>query len=660
MNIKNIFLVGLTVFGFCSCSDFLDVDAPSKYGNEYVFNSKDEMNRLLNGIYAQLLSGNTYGSYYHSTFCLNSDVDMAIYTSDVSTNNSYRRFDCTYLGGEIENYWNASYKGIEYCNNFIYNLENSPIYSLDDPEIMQMMGEAKVIRAMFYHDMMVIFGDIPFSFTPSSNVEDYVMPVAERQYIYDQLIVDLKSIAPYMSFAKDLSAGVERVSKEFCWSMIARMALSCGGYSLHPNKDNPSSYGEMKRPDNYLEYYDLTREYCDSVITSGTHTLSLPYNKVFIDECNYIVNNGDDPIFEIPFAKNANGSIGYNQGPKGETYEGKSEGINQWGASSGGARLNAFYRFSFDEEDKRRDYVNGVWYYQYDGNPVILNDYTVFNNKWSKFWTTQPLGPETGGNTGINFPYMRYTDVLLMYAEAVNELENGVGGANGAKAIDAFRQVRQRAFDNPNKVDGYINEVKVSKESFLKAILDERKWEFAGENMRWKDLVRNNMYNEVVYYSFLRYYAMAENVGGMNSGIQELVESYDGKPGYLDNTPITMYYQIQDNFKDVDKYPNQTLQVLNIYNLYDRIIKSPGSDWLYTDCFAWWNEGNGSPQNQCLYSFFGYIRGDILGNIQLVGDGGVLMPYDNPDNLPVLRYILPYPDQAILRSDGVYKNYYGY
>lgn len=59
MKIKNIFLVGLTVFGFCSCSDFLDVDAPSKYGNEYVFNSKDEINRLLNGVYTQLLSGNT-------------------------------------------------------------------------------------------------------------------------------------------------------------------------------------------------------------------------------------------------------------------------------------------------------------------------------------------------------------------------------------------------------------------------------------------------------------------------------------------------------------------------------------------------------------------------------------------------------------------------
>ncbi|MFR8554468.1 MAG: RagB/SusD family nutrient uptake outer membrane protein [Bacteroides cellulosilyticus] len=84
-------------------------------------------------------------------------------------------------------------------------------------------------------------------------------------------------------------------------------------------------------------------------------------------------------------------------------------------------------------------------------------------------------------------------------------------GINGAKAIEALRQVRSRAFTDAGKVESYLNKVSADKNTFLKAVLDERKFEFAGENMRWKDLVRNNMYAEEVYYSFMRYYSVATN-----------------------------------------------------------------------------------------------------------------------------------------------------
>lgn len=663
MKTINKYILGLSVMGLMSCSDFLTVDAPSKLDNDYVFSSKNEISSLLNGVYAQLLSGNTYGNYYLANFCFNSDVDISISSNEVGTDNSYRRFDCTSNGGEISKFWSSAYQGIEYCNNFIDNLQESPLYSEDDPEIMQMLGEAKVIRAMFYHDMVVMFGDIPFSLVSTSNVEDFVMPVFDREEIHKQLIEDLKSIAPYMSYAKDLSDGVERVSKEFCWAMIARMALTCGGYSLRPDKSDPTSYGIMQRPENYLEYYDIAREYCDSVILSNTHSLTKDYRDVFIDECNYVVNNGDDPIFEIPFAINASGRVGYLHGPKGELYEGKA--THNWGESNGGARLNAFYRFSFDEKDLRRDYVNGLWYYLYDGTPTILTDYSVFNNKWSKFWNTTGLGSTTTDNTGINYPYMRYADVLLMYAEAVNELEDGVGGENGAKAKDALRQVRERAFRGTDyDLDAYIAQVSVDKPSFLKAVLDERKWEFAGENMRWRDLVRNNMYGEVLYYSFFRYYAVGENAGGTSSYI-DMVNEYDGKGDYLEKLPGSMYYQVISNVNDKSVYPNTTLDMLDIYNPYSSIPSSErpsGDDWETGDFYAWWNDTNGCPTDQCLFSFYGYIRGDRMGGIYMVGNGGVLTPAptDGAFGLPVVRYILPYPNDAIQRSAGVYRNYYGY
>jgi len=660
MKIKNILIVGLVTVGFSSCNDYLKVDAISKYDTEYVFSEKTEINRALNGVYAQLLNGSTYGGAYLSTFCLNSDVDMSISTSEVATDNSYRRFDCNSMGGDINKYWIAAYQGVEYANNFIHGLENSPIFSKNDPELMQQLGEAKVIRAMFYHDLVVMFGDIPFSLSPNFESEDFVMPVVDREQIHKTLIDDLKGIAPYMAYAQDLSDGVERVSKEFCWSMIARMALTCGGYSLHPDKSNPNSYGSMQRPTDYKEYYKIAQAFCDSVITSGTHSLSLPFRQVFINECNYIVNSNDDPIFEIPFAKNSTGSIGYIQGPKGENYEGVTSGKNVWGKSDGSARLNAFYRYSFDEEDSRRDYVNGMWYYLYDGTPSILTDYTVFNNKWSKFWSNSgnTLGAGSSGNTGINYPYMRYADILLMYAEAVNELEDGVSGANGTKAIEALRQVRARAITNVAKVDSYIASMSGSKTTFLKAVLDERKWEFAGENMRWKDLVRNNLYGEVLYYSFLRYYAVAENAAGTSDHI-EAVEQYDGKPGYLELTlPYTIYYRIVSNPNNINVYPNTSMDVLELYNPY-KADKYPGTGWSTGDYYGWWNDADGCPKDQCLFSFYGFVRGDRGGNIYLVKDGETYSQ-TGPTNLPVVRYILPYPNAAIQRSAGTYKNYYGY
>ena len=660
MKLKNIVLAGLVAVGISSCNDYLDVNAPSKYDNEYVFSEKSEISRALNGVYAQLLSGNLYGSAYLTHFTLNSDVDMYISSNEIATDNSYRRFDCNSMGGNINSFWTAAYKGIEYANNFVYNLEKSELFNTSDAEIMQKYGEAKVIRAMIYHDMVVMFGDIPFSFTPTYEAESFIMPVVNREEVHKALIEDLKSVAPYMTFARDLSDGVERASKEFCWGMIARMSLAYGGYSLRPDPNNTSSYGIMQRPSDYLEYYKTAQAYADSVISSGTHALNLPYNQVFINQCNYVVINNDDPMFEIPFAKNSNGAVGYIHGPKGENYEGSTSGNNIWGKSDGSARLSAFYRYSFDEGDTRRDYVNGLWYYLYDGTPTIFTDYTVYNNKWSKFWANSgnTLGVDSDTDTGINFPYMRYADVLLMYAEATNELENGASGPNGEKAKEALRQVRARAFANSGEVSTYVASVAGSKEDFLKAVLDERKWEFAGENMRWKDLVRNNLYNEVLYYSFLRYYSVAENAAGTSDYIGA-VEQYDGKPGYLEmDLPYDIYYKEVTNPGSVDLYPNTTLNILELANPY-KADKYPGTGWSTGNFYQWWNETDGCPKDQCLFSFYGFMRGDRRGSIFVIRDG-VETAMTGPTNLPVVRYILPFPNAAIQRSAGAYKNYYGF
>lgn len=659
MKLKYLFFAALASLGFTACSDFLDVDSVSKYDSEGVFGEKTEINRALNGVYAKLMSGDFYGDAYFTKFVFNSDVEFTTNTSDVATNNSFRRFDGNSTASDVEKFWNAAYSGVEYANNFVYYLERSPLYSTEDAEIMQMMGEAKVIRAMFFHDLVTYFGDIPFTFEPASVVENYVMPIVSRDEVYKTLIEDLKSIAPYMKFAANLSNGVERASKEFCWSMIARMAMYAGGYSLRPDTDNPANFGKMERPANYKDLYKTALAYCDSVISSATHTLSLPYYRVFVNECNYVVNSNDDPIFEIPFAKETSGNVGYVHGPKSELYEGSTSGDNIWGEAKSSAALSAFYRFMFDPEDARRDYLNGLWGYLYNGEPTISVSYTVYNNKWSKLWSTSG-NPESAGNTGINFPYMRYTDVLLMYAEAANELNDGPTDA--AKA--ALRQVRQRAFTNPEKIDSYIESMSGSKDDFLKAVLDERKFEFAGENMRWKDLVRNNLLAENTYYNFLRYLVCGENGAGQ-SAYQEMVEEYDGMPEYLDKLPSTVYYMIGANPQTPSVFPNTSLRIIDIYNPYDDVVVStvPDEYRALTVQYPYaWASDAGVVNAQCLYSFYGYIYCDQISGLVYLNTNGKYSTHAPNANasLPPVRYILPYPNAAIQRSAGAYKNYYGY
>ena len=659
MKLKYLFFAALASLGFTACSDFLDVDSVSKYDSEGVFGEKTEINRALNGVYAKLMSGDFYGDAYFTKFVFNSDVEFTTNTSDVATNNSFRRFDGNSTASDVEKFWNAAYSGVEYANNFVYYLERSPLYSTEDAEIMQMMGEAKVIRAMFFHDLVTYFGDIPFTFEPASVVENYVMPIVSRDEVYKTLIEDLKSIAPYMKFAANLSNGVERASKEFCWSMIARMAMHAGGYSLRPDTDNPANFGKMERPANYKDLYKTALAYCDSVISSATHTLSMPYYRVFVNECNYVVNSNDDPIFEIPFAKETSGNVGYVHGPKSELYEGSTSGDNIWGEAKSSAALSAFYRFMFDPEDARRDYLNGLWGYLYNGEPTISVSYTVYNNKWSKLWSTSG-NPESAGNTGINFPYMRYTDVLLMYAEAANELNDGPTDA--AKA--ALRQVRQRAFTNPEKIDSYIESMSGSKDDFLKAVLDERKFEFAGENMRWKDLVRNNLLAENTYYNFLRYLVCGENGAGQ-SAYQEMVEEYDGMPEYLDKLPSTVYYMIGANPQTPSVFPNTSLRIIDIYNPYDDVVVStvPDEYRALTVQYPYaWASDAGVVNAQCLYSFYGYIYCDQISGLVYLNTNGKYSTHAPSANasLPPVRYILPYPNAAIQRSAGAYKNYYGY
>ena len=226
MKIKNILLTGIAALAVASCNDYLEVDAPSKSTVDFVFSMKSEVERALNGVYAQALVGDLYGNAYQSTFILNSDVDISVSNSRSHSHSSYRRFDCDDQGGEILKFWTAAYNLIEYCNKFITYAEASPVYhvqdtdgnyeldakgdSIVDKEMLQWIGEAKCLRAMIYHDLVVMFGDVPFTFVPTTVRGIETIPVVDREEIQKALIADLQKASVNMS--STASTTVERCS----------------------------------------------------------------------------------------------------------------------------------------------------------------------------------------------------------------------------------------------------------------------------------------------------------------------------------------------------------------------------------------------------------------------------------------------------------------
>lgn len=670
MKLRNILIAGLVTASLASCDDYLDVETPSSFDYDYAYGTLADAEMALNGLYAKLNSVST--NITGGNLILNSDLDFNSYSGETSGTNNPRRFDVTAESSTARTFWQNSYNAIEHCNIFIDQMAKSSFVADGDEDALQMLGEAKCLRAIFYFEMVWYFGDIPYTLDPSYIHGKEIFDVVDRHQILDDLIADLKDAAPGMKFAADITNGVEHASKEFAWSMIARIAMTNGGYTLMPDKTNRLSYGKMERPANYLDYYKTAADYCDSVMTKSNHALNKGYVDVFVDECNYIVNNSDDPIFEIPYTKETSGNIGYAHGYRFYSQNGQTN--YSWGETSGAVGLHPLVRYLFDEEDVRRDYLVGMWNYTYDGIPTTEpNAYKVYNNKWSKLWSNSPLGSTSTGSTGINYPYMRYTDVLLTYAEAINELENGVSGANGQKAIDAFKEVRSRAFKNAanpaDKVDAYIATAAGSQESFLKAVLDERMFEFAGENLRWKDLVRNNLYAEKLVYAFLRMFGVAEN-NAYPSGYTESVSQYDGKHDeFWDQIPMTIGYKIvenpskQANNPRTATFPNNQLDVLEFYNLYENKVVPSGSEWQRGSYYEKWNK-DGSFNGSILYSYYGFVRGvdTNSSDVVVVSNGSVtpLPEVRDASTLPVVRYLLPYPQAAIQDSGNAYVNYYGY
>src|SRR5690606_32936972 len=156
----------------------------------------------------------------------------------------------------------------------------------------------------------------------------------------------------------------------------------------------------------------------------------------------------DDVLFEVAFQPGF-GDVGWCHGVRVDA------GTHPYGSGSNYLSLTPTYYHSFDTLDTRLPATCSIIYYDKDLQQTPVGVTAIAPNKWNRLLMPTPAGPQSAKGTGINWPIMRYSDVLLMFAESENELNGGPT----ADAINALKRVRQRAFPSAlwgSKVDDYV------------------------------------------------------------------------------------------------------------------------------------------------------------------------------------------------------------
>lgn len=484
----------------CSCEDFLTTEAQSKLTEKTMYSTEGDMYRAVLNIYSAITRDRVYGRSIPMLFNYNNDIEYG--QCNANTDNTRRGiWDYSMTSNNEELLaWGEIYTAINCANECIEGIEQSELFKQmpsDTASVVgQLYGEAKALRALLYHDLVRCWGDVPFPIKGTRYNDDFYLGVTLRDSILSYLINDLIEVEPRMMYASQLAESIERINRGAVQGLIARIALTRGGYSLYPDYNNPSSPGEMKRPDDHEKYYEIANKYARKLRDSHMHSLLSTFDQVFKNECQELYPSNDDVLFEVPFATSYNGYVGVVVGHK---IEGNSN--IPYGRSDGWYYATLPYHASFDYKDLRRDVTCVPYKWEWNSSTgqieqVFTEWRSIYIGKWNKLWMSIQQGPNVQYNSGINWPVIRYADVLLMLAETENELHHGPT----QDAKEALKTVRKRAFDSSDhseKVDSYVDNLN-SYESFFEAIVNERAWEFGGESIRKYDLIRWNLLRDKI------------------------------------------------------------------------------------------------------------------------------------------------------------------
>ena len=473
--------------GMTSC----DLEAPtqSTLDGSSVYSVYSLAEAEVMSIHVSFGETNSYRGRFLPYYGLNTDVEVPSGTvpSFASKNDdklnlvNYNTSESNPQMNTDNNAYGKFYEGIERANLAIEGLRKYGDVA-NNKNMAQLLGEALTLRAVIYADLTKAWGDVPARFTPNNNDNIY-MPRCNRDSIYKVLLADLKEAEDYCYWPNQNSVtkSTERVSKSFVKALRARIALYAGGYGLRGDGYRLSKDPELA-PD---KMYQIAKEECEDIINAGYNKLG-SFKENFTKLCQDNVTAGGESIWEIPFS-DGRGRVLYTWGvkhAKADQYTKQPQG--------GVNGPTPYLYYDYDAEDARRD----ITCVPYQWSKELVDGKSHQELRKISQWCFGKLRYEwmkrivtSTNDDGVNFQYMRLADVYLMAAEAENQLGNTPAAWNYMEPVLA--RVLPAA-----KVNALKAKYCASKDAFQQGIIEQRGFEFAGEQLRKADLVRWGIIDE--------------------------------------------------------------------------------------------------------------------------------------------------------------------
>ncbi|MCJ8166559.1 RagB/SusD family nutrient uptake outer membrane protein [Pontibacter sp. E15-1] len=435
--------VALVLVG-SGCDDFLVEPDRSNFTLENYFTKPEHAESVVNAIYENLRSttGGGFGGapwmmLEFATGLANTDLGQA--QNSINIRNLVNNSDNDYGSA----YWTSSYRGIANANLAIAKI---PGITMNESRKMRLLGEARFLRAYYYYNLVRIFGEIPLLTEPVDlNSPELYPSEASEEDIYSVIVEDLTMAeASGLPFTDETG----RVSLGAVKSLLSSVYLTMAGYPLQKG----------------TAYYQKAADKAEEVIESGEYELFTSYDDLHSEAKENIGENILMVQFE-PFIMPSNWQtsiIPYNKG------------ISEYSDETGAIYANTDFVESYEPGDKRTK-EKEFYYTEYSlssdrTKTVKLGGHFIYKH-------FDPLAHLQTTSSGLNWTLMRYAEVLLIYAEAINEVSGPT-----PEAYEAVNKIRRRA-ELPELAG-------LSQQQFREAVWREKWHELSYENKTWFDMAR--------------------------------------------------------------------------------------------------------------------------------------------------------------------------
>ncbi|WP_159517983.1 RagB/SusD family nutrient uptake outer membrane protein [Sunxiuqinia indica] len=444
---KNILYIGISVLllFIVSCNEsFLETTATDNYNESNWWQTESQAVSSINGCYAVLREDQLYGN-------------NALMEENISPNSFNQSGDILLATGAhtagnetvFRDRWNANYKGIGRVNILLDNIER---VQMDDALKTRIKGEASFLRGLFYFNLANYFGGVPLILESPDFEKQANLPRNTRQEVIDQVLADLDYAASVLPVSY-VGSDIGRATKGAALALKARVLL----YESRWSEAALAAKAVME-----LKYYGLFSDY------RGLFQVENEGNKEVIFDVQYKVPEYTT-IFDIQI------ELQLNVAPTLDL-------VNSY-LMSDGLTTEESPLFDpahpYDNRDPRLQKAVVIPGYMFRGGIASPTKYFSTGFGFKKYTSYKDDVVQANiNNSELNFIVLRYADILLMYAEATNE----VAGSDPS-VYDALNQIRSRAL-MPDITPG------LTKDQMREVIRHERRIELAGEALYYNDIRR--------------------------------------------------------------------------------------------------------------------------------------------------------------------------